>query len=310
MATSAPRFLFAGLAVAVAAVAACPAAAGDGSFTTVGNPALRFGVVGDRAKAMADRIEPFRHRLEITLDADVEVVPFASGRSLIDAFAAGKIDYAVLSGTAYATTWQLCACVEPIAVPRAADGTAGVHALVVARAAGSIERVDQLKGRTLAVAGETSVAGRLLPLAELAAAGVATGDLARLIPTSGPDTALGLLVDGKADAAVVWASGEGGDDLTDRGTLAEAIRKGRVALADLRVVWTSSLIAHPPHVVRSALPEAVKTRIRGMLEDLQDRDPDAYDAVAGAYGGGFVPVGQAAYRNLLPLVTPAAKPRG
>jgi phosphonate transport system substrate-binding protein len=286
------------------------ARAEESALPVLGGAPFRLGIVATDRRA-ADRIEPFRRRLEIALDRNVEIVSTGSGLALARALAEAKVDYAMLSGTAYATAWRLCGCVAPIAVPRSVDGTAGYHAAVVVRASSSIATVKDLKSRTLAVAEETSVAGRMLPLAELASAGVPSTDLAKLVPTAGPAAALALLTDGKVDAAVVWSTLEGSEaGGYSRGTLADAVAKGRLAMSDYRIVWSSSLIAHPPHVIRSSLAEPVKARLRDVLDDLPERDPDAYDAVAGSFGGGFVPVGHAAYVNLLPLVTPpeAAEP--
>ena len=290
---------------AVGAAAAEPDPA-PASATALRRHPLRFGFVApDRPNEAIAHIDPFRRRLADTLGLEVRVTRFADERALVDAFAAGRIDYAPFTASGYAMTFRLCGCVEPVGVPRAADGTAGWRSVVVVRAASPVDRPAALAGKTLATAGEGSIGGRRLPLRLLAAEGVAGPSAPVAVSYESPRAAMKAMLEGRADAAIAWSTLEG--DLVEgygRGTLHDMVAAGEVSMSDVRVVWSSPVLPHGPHAVRADLAEGPKRRLRDMLVDLDEVDPDAYEAVEPVFGGGFLRVGHTAYRPFVDLVTP------
>jgi phosphonate transport system substrate-binding protein len=121
----------------------------------------------------------------------------------------------------------------------------------------------------------------------------------------GPRAAVRAALDGRADAAVAWSTLEG--DVAEgygRGTLHDMVAGGELAMTGARVLWASPVLPHGPHAVRSELAEGTKRRLRDMLVDLDEVDPDAYDAVEPVLTGGFLRVGHAAYAPFVDLVTP------
>jgi phosphonate transport system substrate-binding protein len=272
--------------------------------------ALRLGIVAAvRPEQAIDRIDPFRRRLADTLAGEVAVATFPDERRLIDALAAGRIDYARLSATGYATAWVLCGCVEPLAAPRAGDGTAGYHAAIVTRTGSPLKKLADLAGHTLAISSGNALATRRLPLLMMAREGL-TGERApALQEVDGPASALRAVLAGRADAAVVWSTLEGDQsEGWGRGTLHDFVAKGDVSMADVRVIWSSPVLPHGPQVVRAGLDEGRKRRLRDMLIDLDEVDPDAYEAIEPTHAGGFLRIVHAAYATWLKLVTPDAAP--
>ena len=271
---------------------------------------LRLGVVDvGRPGAIVDRVEPFRLRLADTLVTEVQTQRFPDERALVDAFAAGRVDYAPLSASGYAMAWRLCGCVEPLAVPRAADASAGWRIVVVVPTGSPLEKPAGLAGRRLAVSGETSIGGHRLALRLLEAQGLVGEARPRLEIVEGPRAAVAAVLQGKADAAVAWSSLEG--DIAEgygRGTLHDMVASGELAMTDVRVMWASTVLPHGPHAVRADLGEGQKRRLRDMLVDLDEVDPDAYDAIEPVYSGGFLRVGHAAYAPFVDLVTPRETP--
>lgn len=271
---------------------------------------LRLGLVAPvRPEIAMDRIEPFRRRLAETLAGEVKAVTFADERLLIEALASGRVDYARLTATGYATAWTLCGCVEPLVAPRAADGTAGFRAAVVTRTGSPLAGLGDLAGRTLAISTEPALATRRLPLMVFAREGL-TGERApKLVEVAGPTDAVRALLAGRAEAAVVWSTLEG--DPTEgwgRGTLHDLAARGEVSMPDIRVLWSSQVLPHGPQVVRANLDEGRKRRLRDMLIDLDEVDPDAYEAIEPLHAGGFLRIGHPAYVPWLPLVAPPPQP--
>ncbi len=296
--------------LALASGAAVAAETGDAPRARQVKP-LWLGIVAASRPAEAlERVEPFRLRIADTLGVDVHTRRFADERALIDAFAAGRIDYAPLSASGYAMAWRLCGCVEPLAVPRAGDGSPGWRAVVLVRTGSSIDSPAALAGKRLAVSGETSIGGRLMPLRLLEDQGLG-GDQEPLLQTfEGPRAAVKALLAGEVDAAIAWSTLEG--DLAEgygRGTLHDMVADGELSMTDVRVMWSSSVLPHGPHTVRADLAEGPKRRLRDMLVDLDEVDPDAYEAIEPVHSGGFLRIGHAAYAPFVDLVTPRDPPR-
>ena len=267
---------------------------------------LRLGFVATARPADAtERLESFRLRLADTLGVDVRTQRYPDEPALVAAFAEGRVDYAPLSASGYAMVWRRCGCIEPLAAPRAADGSAGWRIVVVVPASSPLEKLAPLAGRRLAVAEETSIGGRRLALRLLEGQGV-TGSVApRLETVSGPRAAVAAVVAGHADAAIAWSTLEG--DVAEgygRGTLHDMVAAGELSMADIRVLWASPVLPHGPHAVRADLGEGPKRRLRDMLVDLDEVDPDAYEAIEPVHAGGFLRVGHPAYVPFVDLVTP------
>ena len=270
---------------------------------------LRLGLVASpRREAELARIDPFRRHVAATLGRDVTVSTFEGEADLIGALAAGRLDYAPLTAIGFATAVRLCDCVEPLAAPRDEDRAPGWHAIVLARKGTGLERAEDLAGRRLAVAPETAVGTRRLPLLLLARAGL-DGDRAPvLVETAGPEAALAALAEGRVEAAVVWSSLAGPrEDGWSRGTLADFVTRGAGRAEDFTLVWSSPLLPYGPHTVRSALDEATKRQLREMLVQL-DIDPQIYEAIERTHAGGFVRVGTPSYRPFVDLLTPRDAP--
>ena len=269
---------------------------------------LRFGIVtSSRPDATADRAEPFRQRLADTLGVEVRTLRFPTERALIEAFADGRVDYAPFSASGYAMAWRLCGCLEPLGVARAADNTAGWRAVVVVRTGAAFDKPAALADKRLAVSGESSIGGRRLPLRLLEGEGLRGGTMPKLETFDGPRAAVNALLSDRADAAIAWSTLEG--DLVEgygRGTLHDMVAAGELNMADVRVLWASPILPHGPHAARRDLAEGTKRRLRDMLVDLDEVDPDAYDAVEPVLTGGFLRIGHAAYAPFIDLVTPRA----
>ncbi|NLH82953.1 MAG: phosphate/phosphite/phosphonate ABC transporter substrate-binding protein, partial [Phyllobacteriaceae bacterium] len=270
---------------------------------------FRLGIVAaDRREVAAARVEPFRHELASVLGRDVTVETFDDEAALVGALVARRIDYAPLSAIGFATATRLCDCVEPLAAPRDADRAAGWHAVVLARAGSGPARPEDLAGRRLAVAPASSIGTRRIPLAMLARSAPVGAEAPRLVETAGPAEALRALLDGRAEAALVWSSLEGDADAGwSRGPLAEAVARGEARAEDVRVVWASPLLPLGPHTVQASLGEADKRRLREMLIEL-DADPEVYEAIERTHSGGFVRVGAPSYRPFVDLLTPPEPP--
>jgi phosphonate transport system substrate-binding protein len=268
---------------------------------------LRVGFLSSASPAEdVARLEPFRAYLEARISVPVELVPATTAAALIDAEVSGRVAYAIESAVGYATAAAECACVEPLAAPTAADGSRGYHSILVVRADSPIRDLAGMAGSRLAVSAADSVAGRLVPMRALAAAGIDPAThFASLFEAPGPQDAIAAVFDGRADVAVGWSSlagdAAGGYSF---GVLTRMTAEGRLAMDQVRIVWQSPLIPFGPHTVRKDMPAELKALLLDALSAMANEAPEVLDAVdrSSFGGGGFVAVNAADYAVVAALV--------
>jgi len=262
---------------------------------------LRLGVVVAADDGARERVEPFRLALEDIADLPVDLFLMETLADASEALAAGRIDYARLSPSAYAAVHQLCVCVEPLVTAGPDDFPARFYAILVARSSAEKLSLADLKGKRLAVGSSHAVTGYRVPLANLAADGInARTHFSSLVEVKDPVEGLRAVLDGRVDAALAWSTlaGEAKNGYT-AGTLNDFYVSGGRGFKDLEIVWRSPPIPYSAHSLRKDLPDDLKRRIRAGLMDLRREAPDAYLAIEPGLPGGFEPVVHADYRPLL-----------
>ena len=272
---------------------------------------LKVGVIaGNDASYRLMVLEPFRTYLESRIGLPVEIVPVGSYSAMIDAQVGARIQYAILSVTAFATEVGQCQCVEAIGAPVAGDGALGFHSVLLARADGPVKTLADARDKRLALAGPDSVAGRLVPLKGLADEGIDPETFfSRIAESADPEAAIRSLIDGETDLAAGWSSLTGNPASGyDFGVLTRMVADGALSMDQVRIVWQSKLVPFGPHVVRSDLPPELKSLLAEALKDMATADPAALDAVdrLGLGGGGFTVPDPSLYAIARELVGPGS----
>jgi phosphonate transport system substrate-binding protein len=263
-----------------------------------GPPTLRFAVLAGRSAAETiGTVGPLADELGTILGRPVEILPMSSYAAMIDAQIERRIDGGFYSASAFALADTRCQCLEPIVAPRAFDETLAYHAVIVARAGSEIRSVSDLEGRKVAVGAADSVGARRMQLAGLMSSGLDPATfLGGVIEVTSANDAVRLLRDRQADAAFAWSSLSG--DVAggySRGTLAQLVAGGEIAMSDFTIVWRSPPIMHGPFAVLRSMDVKEKDRIASFLLTLEATHPAAYDLLNPFYGGGYAPVDAADY---------------
>lgn len=239
------------------------------------------------------------------LGMKVQVLVARDYAALIDAQAGRRVDYAIYSASAYALATLRCGCVEPLVAPTDADGATGIRSILVTRDARVAEPAD-MTTRRIALGPPGSVAGTLLPLADLAAAGVSeVEDQPLLERAASASAAEAMLKTGAVDAVFGWERATGTLPSAGGGTVARLVAAGVPATA-LQVVWRSGLLRYGPHAVRSDLDDEAKRRLVSFLTALRERSPAVYELVERRHSGGFVAVASKDYDAAVAMVRAAA----
>lgn len=288
---------------------ACAPAALSAALLTVGSalPALAAGATGAPLR-IGIVAEPgagntvaglglLKDAYARALGMPVEFLVARDYGALVEAQAAGRVQYAVYSALAYAAASQRCGCVEPVAAPVGMDGAIGIRSVLIVRRGGGADAPGVPAGRIVAGPPGSAV-GALLP--------PAGPDGLDITHAESAAAAEAMFAQGQADALLGWQpAGPDGEPDPPGGTLARLEAAG-MAAADLRVAWRSDLLRFGPHAVLKNLDAETKRRLGVFLTNLKAQSPEIYDLVERYHGGGFVSVGPQDYSAALAALRGAA----
>jgi phosphonate transport system substrate-binding protein len=194
---------------------------------------------------------------------------------IMNGLVAGQVQVGWLGASSYASVWQNCKCVEPIAGAQNMQGGMGYNSVLIVKTDSPYKSYQDLKGKTVARNDANSTSGFTVPTYSWAERGTPI-DKYYNSPLSGghQQTVVGVL-NGTFDAGFTWTTmGDG------FGALRKMIDKGLLNRKDIRVVWTSALIPTPPVVILSSLPQAMKSDLIKLFLRLEENDPKVAEAVA------------------------------
>lgn len=259
---------------------------------------FRVGIIENEAlKLSPSELERIRVAYADALTMPVEIVRMRDYSALIDAHASSRVEYAIYSATAYSTAFLVCACIEPLVQPIAADGSIGTRTVLMLDPAVKFSQIGASKG--IAVPGRNSLNGYGIPLsADKVLDKKLKGTEPWLKFTSNNSTAVGEYVAGTVDG--FFTTVESGASLASAieigSPLFEALKSsGRPAKA----VWLSDVVANGPHAIRKNLASEAKGKLLNFLIDLAQTNPDLNDLLLPANDVKFVPAAHGAYATAI-----------
>lgn len=256
-------------------------------------PVIRVGILGGENDAdRLARYDGFKKLLEDTYSVKVELFPASDYAGVMQGMAAGQLDLAEFGASGYAGLWLDCKCVEPLVVPKEADGSTGYYSVLYVKSSSPYQKLEDLKGKTLAFADPNSTSGYLIPNFQLKDKGFDPASFfAKTGFAGGHEQGVVAVMQGQYDAGVTWISGQGDPAQGySRGNLRSMVDKGMLKMQDLRIVWQSDLIPNGPWATRTALPEAFRKDMLDFLTRLPTEHKDIYNAVEKGAGAGYEPV--------------------
>jgi phosphonate transport system substrate-binding protein len=235
----------------------------------------------------------------------VKLYPAADYAGVMQAIAAGQVDGAEFSPSAFAGAWLDCKCVEPTVVPLEKDGTIYYIAVMLVRKDSGITSIEQMKGHSLAWADPNSASGYLLPAATLRKQGIDLSDGAYFSRTGfagGHEQGIVAVLNKQYDASVTWTSGQGDEGQGfSRGALRGMVDRGLLKMSDIAIIWKSARIPNGPWGLRSSLPPDFKAAFTAFMMDLPKSHKDIYDQIEQGAGIGYAPATLDMYKDLIEL---------
>ncbi len=275
------------------------------ALTTVISPAhadwrddigtFRIGIVAEPgAGNTVPGLSALTRAYSMALGMKVEFLVAPDYATLIDAQAAGRVEYAIYSALAYAAAAERCGCVEPLVAPTDDDGATGIRSILITRD-GKVPGPQAMAAHRIAVGPAESIAGWLLPLAELASAQISFSQASPFLERApSASAAEAMLVENKADAIFGWTPSGSGSDAAAGGTTARLTEAGLPA-GSLQVIWQSGLLRYGPHAVLKNLDPEAKRRLLVFLTNLKGQTPETYGLLEPRHSGGFAAVSHRDY---------------
>jgi phosphonate transport system substrate-binding protein len=265
---------------------------------------FRIGILGGvLGEAQLKAFACLDHLVEEKMQVPVELYTSANYNGVMQGLLDGELDAAALGAGAYAGVYLRDPdAVEPLVAVEQLDGTRGYHAVLFVRADSPYQSVDDLRGRSVMFTDRNSTSGFLVPLFELRRAGYSLRHFGSYGFSGGHPEAVRAVLDGQFDAGVTWTSGIGDyQDGHSRGNLHRMVRMGELDMNDIRILWSSDLIAEGPVVVRKSLPQEAKDIYKQILIDLPKQHQSCFRAIAGGAAAGYAPVDHELYRTIIDL---------
>jgi phosphonate transport system substrate-binding protein len=267
---------------------------------------FRIGLLGgENTSSRLARYDTFQHLLQTTLGVPIKLFPAADYAGVMQAMAAGQLELAEFSPSAFAGAWLDCKCIEPTVVPLEKDNTVFYVAVMITRRDSGITSIAQMKGHSLAWADPNSASGYLIPSASLKSSGIDLADGAYFSHTGfagGHEQGIVAVLNKQYDASVTWTSGQG--DVAQgysRGALRGMVDRGMLNMSDVNIIWTSGKIPNGPWGMRSALPADLKAAFTAFMLDLPKSHKDVYDQIEQGTGIGYAPATMDLYKDIIEL---------
>ena len=256
-------------------------------------------VTTETSGATLSRYKPLAAYMKEKLGVDMKVQTASDYAGVVQALTAGHIHLARLGASAYASGYiDSKGGVEPIVVNAELDGSLGYNSVLIVRSNSPYQKLDDLKGRTLAWADPNSTSGYLVPMVSLKEAGIdPTKHFGKTVFSGGHEQSVIGVLNGTLDSAFTWTSK--GDNA---GQLRMMMDRGMLKREDLRVVWESPVIPNPLYAVPSNLPDDMKRDLQQFFLDLQKQRPELAEAAAQGRTSGFVAATHAMYAPILGAV--------
>lgn len=283
---------------ALLALAALPAVAQDWKTDY---KIVRFGILsGENEKDRIARYTPFETYLEGKLGVDVEIFTAGNYDGVVQALAAGQIEFAFLGSSAYAAAYTASeGKMVPLLTAQDQDGSTGYYSIVAVRCDSGYKTLDDLKGKVLAFADPDSTSGYAVPNYNLVQQGYDPATFFAAIPFSGSHEAgVQGVVNKQFDAAATYINNE------ESGIPQRMVEKGMIPAGEVCWIWKSPEITNGPFAARTNIPQSLIDDMKAAVMATPAEAPEVFKTITGGEKStkkGFIEVDHARYQWIIDM---------
>lgn len=258
-------------------------------------PELVFASIPDENAAMVtERYGDFIAYLSREIGVPVKLRIAGDYAAVIEGQRAEQIHVAYFGPASYARARMIGVKTTPFAIEVNKGGVKGYHAVFYVKANSPYQKVEDLKGKSIALVDPNSTSGNNVPRYAMDKMGIKPEEFFGKVVYSGSHVnAVMALNQGTVDMAANWWNNETDSELI---RMAE---KGMVKREDFRIIFKSDQIVNSPIAYLDSLPADLKKKIEQAFFDAPKKDKAAFDKLSAGKNEPFQPVKHEAY---LPVV--------
>ncbi|WP_368416384.1 phosphate/phosphite/phosphonate ABC transporter substrate-binding protein [Falsiroseomonas sp.] len=262
-------------------------------------PVLRYGVITtETGDALSSTYRGFDEYLARALGVQTEMFFAAEYAAVIEALRANRIQLAQLYAGSYAAAFDaIRGDIEPL-VMNVASGAMGYHSYLVVRADSPYQRIEDLRGKRLAMADPNSTSGYIMPSFYLHQQGIVLDQFFGFTQfVGGHEPGLLAVRDGRFDAMFTWRFPN-----NSGGAIKRMEDRGMIARGTFREVWeTPGMAPNDPWTVRKSAPADLKADLTKALVELPTGAPAAWHALYRGAMEALVPVTHATFADFVEM---------
>jgi phosphonate transport system substrate-binding protein len=247
-------------------------------------PELTLAVIpAENASTTVDRYTPLTAYLAKQLGVPVKLAVANDYAAVIEAQRAGNAQIAFYGPASYARAIITGVATEPVVVSRHSNGLTGYYSVIYVKADSPYQKLDDLKGKKIALVDPNSTSGNNAPRYFLNKLGFSVEKFfGESIYAGSHDNAVLALAQGTVDAAANSWNSEDDSNLTrmiTKGVLKDGNGKA-LTKDDFRVIFKSDFLPEGPYAVLGSLPDDLKAAIKAAFIDMPKNDKAAFDALS------------------------------
>lgn len=262
-------------------------------------PELTIGISSGENEADAiARNQPYADYLSRTLGVPVKVVRGTDYAAVIEAMRSGNVQFASIGPANYALARKVMGeDVSVIATALDSDGNQGYRSVIAVRADSPYQTIADIKGKSFAFADPNSTSGYAVPSYYLTTELKTSADdyFGEVAFSGGHEQSIIGLVNGTFEAVATHWTNE------KRGNIQRMVEKKMIPEGSTRVIWTSPVIPGSPVVMRTDLPEDLKTAFSEAIFAFPKADPEAFNLLHSNQSSGYAPARHEDYLDVIAI---------
>lgn len=263
-------------------------------------PKITLGIAsGENQQDTILRWQPGVEYLSEQLGIEVELRTASDYAGIIEAMAAGKVEFGWIGGNGYAVAHDIMdGNVEPLVMDVSSKGKLGYYSIIIVKGDSQYKSLDDLKGKSLAFTDPNSTSGHTIPDTILGKKGYLDKNkpfFSRTGFSGSHENGVVAVLNGTYDAAVTWAYDE------TQGNHTRMVEKGMIQANDIKIIWWSPLIPNSPFCAIKSLPEGMKQKFKDAMLNFEKNDPVRFQKVIDKMMGGFAPTNREMYQYAIDI---------
>jgi phosphonate transport system substrate-binding protein len=292
-------------ALALPALALLPRGVGAEADWRTSLREIRYGMISvENERDAIARLQGLQTYMTRELRAPFRVFRGSDYAAVVESMRSGHSELAYLGPASYGLARRVMGeRVAPIFRYRDNAGLEGYHSVMIVKADSPVQRLEEMRGRTLAFSDPNSTSGFQVPGWFLRRQGMDPATFFTRTGFSGShEQSVVAVINGTYDAAVVAYSNEA------RNTFQRMVEKGMIPANSVRVIWRSPLIPNSPIVIRTDLPEAFRRDVTAAFAAMPERDPEGFREMS-SNAQGLVPARHEDYLDIMAILEENAQRR-